>query len=45
MTRNPDRHVPGESSWQTDQTATVNGITYYRVSTNEWINAKFVTLQ
>ena len=45
MTRNPDRHVPGESLWQTDQTATVNGITYYRVSTNEWINAKFVTLQ
>lgn len=45
MTRNPDRHVPGESLWQTDQTATVNGVTYYRVSTNEWINAKFVTLQ
>ena len=45
MTRNPDRHVPGESLWQTDQTATINGATYYRVSTNEWINAKFVTLQ
>ena len=45
MTRNPDRHVPGDSLWQTDQTATVNGVTYYRVSTNEWINAKFVTLQ
>ena len=45
MTRNPDRHVPGESLWQTDQTATINGVTYYRVSTNEWINAKFVTLQ
>lgn len=45
MTRNPDRHVPGESLWQTDQTATVNGVTYYRVSTNEWIKAKFVTLQ
>ena len=45
MTRNPDRHVPGESLWQTDQTATVNGETFYRVSTNEWIKAKFVTLQ
>ena len=45
MTRSADRHVPGDSLWQTDQTATVNGITYYRVSTNEWINAKFVTLQ
>ena len=45
MTRSADRHLPGESLWQTDQTATVNGITYYRVSTNEWINAKFVTLQ
>ena len=45
MTRSADRHLPGDSLWQTDQTATVNGITYYRVSTNEWINAKFVTLQ
>lgn len=45
MTRNPDRHVPGESLWQTDQTATINGVTFYRVSTNEWIKAKFVILQ
>ncbi|MBA1393105.1 hypothetical protein EQ500_04355, partial [Lactobacillus sp. XV13L] len=40
-----DRNLSGNSDWQTDQKATVNGVTFYRVSTNEWINAKYVTLK
>ena len=45
MTRSADRHLAGGSLWRTDQTATVNGVTYYRVSTNEWIPAKYAILQ
>ena len=45
MTRSADRHLAGGTLWQTDQTATVNGVTYYRVSTNEWVAAKYAILQ
>ncbi|MCO6540911.1 MAG: SLAP domain-containing protein [Lactobacillus sp.] len=40
-----DRTLAGDSNWQTDQSATVNGQTFYRVSTNEWINAKYVSVK
>lgn len=40
-----DRTLAGNSDWQTDQSATVNGQTFYRVSTNEWINAKYVSVK
>lgn len=42
MTRSADRHLAGGTLWKTDKTATVNGVTYYRVSTNEWIPAKYI---
>ena len=45
MTRSADRHLAGGTLWRTDQTATVNGVTYYRVSTNEWVAAKYAILQ
>ena len=45
MTRSADRHLAGGTLWRTDQTATVNGVTYYRVSTNEWVPAKYAILQ
>ena len=45
MTRSADRHLAGGSLWRTDQTATVNGVTFYRVSTNEWVAAKYAILQ
>lgn len=45
MTRSADRHLAGGTLWRTDKTATVNGVTYYRVSTNEWIPAKYAILQ
>ncbi|MCO6542560.1 MAG: SLAP domain-containing protein [Lactobacillus sp.] len=34
-----DRYLPASSQWRVDQKAVVNGKTFYRVSTNEWVNA------
>ncbi|RHW52007.1 hypothetical protein DS831_01365 [Bombilactobacillus bombi] len=34
-----DRYLPANSKWRVDQKAVVNGKTFYRVSTNEWVNA------
>ncbi|RHW52005.1 hypothetical protein DS831_01355 [Bombilactobacillus bombi] len=39
-----DRALPGQSSWQTDQKAVIGENTFYRVSTNEWINASYVSI-
>lgn len=38
-----DRALGNHSAWQTDQTKTVNGVTYYRVATNEWVAAQYLT--
>ncbi|KRL67353.1 SLAP domain-containing protein [Companilactobacillus versmoldensis] len=32
------RILPAYSSWKTDQTKTLNGLTYYRVGTNQWVS-------
>ncbi|WP_334332871.1 GH25 family lysozyme [Companilactobacillus sp. HBUAS59544] len=37
-----NRALANNTSWQTDQTKVVNGVTYYRVATNEWVNASYV---
>lgn len=37
-----NRALANNSSWQTDQTKTVNGVTYYRVATNEWVAAQYL---
>lgn len=34
-----DRWVPQDSRWFTDQKVDLNGVTFYRLSTNEWIKA------
>ncbi|MQS45878.1 hypothetical protein FHL03_10315 [Lactobacillus salsicarnum] len=36
------RGLDHDTAWHTDRTATINGETYYRVSTDEWIAAKDV---
>lgn len=33
------RSLAANTSWYTDRTATINGASMYRVSTNEWINS------
>lgn len=33
------RSLAANTAWYTDRTATINGATMYRVSTNEWINS------
>ncbi|AXX63991.1 hypothetical protein DS830_00020 [Bombilactobacillus bombi] len=45
MTMIADRSVAGQSNWQTDQKAVIAGNTFYRVSTNEWINAKYISIR
>ncbi|WP_053085040.1 GH25 family lysozyme [Companilactobacillus heilongjiangensis] len=37
------RALSNHSSWQTDQTKTVGGVAYYRVATNEWVAANYLT--
>ncbi|WP_278553421.1 GH25 family lysozyme [Companilactobacillus farciminis] len=37
-----NRALANNTSWQTDQTKVVDGKTYYRVATNEWINAEYI---
>lgn len=34
-----NRALAGNTSWLTDQTATINGKTMYRVATNEWLSS------
>ena len=38
-----NRALSSETSWQTDKMATVNGVTMYRVATNEWVPATAIT--
>lgn len=35
--------MSNHSAWQTDQTKSVDGVTYYRVATNEWVAAQYLT--
>lgn len=37
-----NRALANNTSWQTDQTKVVGGVTYYRVATNEWVAANYV---
>lgn len=37
-----NRALANNTSWKTDQTKDVNGVKYYRVATNEWVNARYV---
>ena len=39
MTVIADRYLPAKSAWRADKKAVVNGNTFYRVSTNEWVKA------
>ncbi|MQS75200.1 GH25 family lysozyme [Companilactobacillus halodurans] len=42
MSRVTNRALANNTPWVTDQTRTVNGITYHRVATNEWVDAKYI---
>lgn len=37
-----NRGLSNNTPWATDQTRVVNGITYYRVATNEWVASQYV---
>lgn len=39
-----DRSLSGNSNWQTDIKVIVDGVTYYRVATNEWVKGSKVSL-
>ncbi|WP_125713967.1 SLAP domain-containing protein [Companilactobacillus kedongensis] len=39
-----NRSLQGTTDWKTDTKVTVDGVTYYRVSTNEWVKANNVSL-
>ena len=39
-----DRHLLSGTDWQTDQTVSYQGETYYRVSTNEWARSSDCTV-
>ncbi|WP_125566103.1 MucBP domain-containing protein [Companilactobacillus insicii] len=39
-----NRALSGNSDWKTDTKVVVNGITYYRVSTNEWVKGSNANL-
>lgn len=43
MTTITNRALGNNTPWQTDQTKEINGETYYRVATNEWVNAKYLS--
>jgi hypothetical protein len=40
-----NRGLSNGTGWATDQSKSVNGHTYYRVSTNEWVVDSYATLQ
>lgn len=42
MQRITNRALGNNTPWQTDQVKIVNGVTYYRVATNEWVAANYV---
>lgn len=37
-----NRALSNGSPWQTDKTQVIDNVTYYRVATNEWVNAEYV---
>ncbi|MBA1434284.1 SLAP domain-containing protein [Bombilactobacillus bombi] len=41
----PDRFVAQNTPWATDKKAVINGQTFYRLSTNEWINSQYGSLE
>lgn len=43
MTTITNRALGNNTPWQTDQTKEINGETYYRVATNEWVDAKYLS--
>src|SRR5699024_6499366 len=38
-----NRALGNNTSWITDQTKEINGETYYRVATNEWVAASYLS--
>ena len=42
MKRITSEVLGNNTPWQTDQTKVVNGVTYYRVATNEWVSSAYV---
>jgi len=42
-TRITNRALATDTNWQTDQTKDLNGVTYRRVATNEWVMQSYVT--
>lgn len=40
-----NRGLSNDTPWATDQTKSYNGHTYYRVSTNEWVEDTYATLK
>ncbi|WP_225422935.1 hypothetical protein [Companilactobacillus jidongensis] len=37
-----NRALMNNTDWQTDKTKEVNGLTYRRVATNEWVDTTYV---
>lgn len=37
-----NRALANNTPWVTDQTKTIDGVTYHRVATNEWVDAKYI---
>ena len=42
MTKIRNRALANHTAWYTDQTKDVNGTTYRRVATNEWVNENYL---
>ncbi|GEO79339.1 Lyzozyme M1 (1,4-beta-N-acetylmuramidase) [Companilactobacillus mindensis DSM 14500] len=37
-----NRALSNGSAWKTDKTQVIGNVTYYRVATNEWVNAEYI---
>lgn len=37
-----NRALSNGSAWKTDKTQVIDNVTYYRVATNEWVNAEYI---
>jgi len=37
-----NRALANNTDWKTDQTKNVNGVTYHRVATNEWVASNYI---
>lgn len=37
-----NRGLGNDTFWQTDQTRDLNGVTYHRVATNEWVDSQYI---